>query len=236
MLAHILIIEDDPAVAASTETTLQLMRKEFRTTIIPNSSEAMDFIDDHAHNIDLIILDLDLEQKGIGLAVLSRAAKIPVVVVTGRSGKDEDAKSALRAGAVAFFSKPAEPRELASLVKNQLELRGAFDKRFQFPGCEYDSKEGKIYKKEGIPLIIKDVSKEVFDLLAKNYPKSVPSDIFIKEVYGGLNDQKDSFYKTISRLKKTLSAHKMPITISSVRGRYTGGYELVPLSDEDNEG
>jgi DNA-binding response OmpR family regulator len=74
----------------------------------------------------LVILDLGLP-CGDGFVVMERLqkndrlAQIPVIVLTGR-GKANNMNRALRSGAVAFFQKPVEDRQLLLAVWKALDV------------------------------------------------------------------------------------------------------------------
>lgn len=73
---------------------------------------------------DLIILDLGLP-AGDGFVVLDRLQKsdslssVPVIVLSARDPQDNEAK-ALKAGAAAFFQKPADNDELLNVIRVSL--------------------------------------------------------------------------------------------------------------------
>ena len=73
---------------------------------------------------DLIILDLGLP-AGDGFVVLERLQKsdslsgVPVIVLSARDPQDNEAR-ALKAGAAAFFQKPADNDELLNVIRVSL--------------------------------------------------------------------------------------------------------------------
>ncbi len=75
-------------------------------------------------SIDLLILDLGLpDRDGITLLREFRSrSSMPVIVLTGSKGKDV-AISALEAGADDYITKPFDPKEVLSRIKNILKRR-----------------------------------------------------------------------------------------------------------------
>jgi DNA-binding response OmpR family regulator len=77
---------------------------------------------------DLIILDLGLP-AGDGFSVLDRLQKsdplsaVPVIVLSARDPQANEEK-ALRAGAAAYFQKPADNEELLSVIQTNLMAPG----------------------------------------------------------------------------------------------------------------
>jgi DNA-binding response OmpR family regulator len=77
---------------------------------------------------DLIILDLGLP-AGDGFSVLDRLQKsdplsaVPVIVLSARDPQANEEK-ALRAGAAAYFQKPADNEELLSVIQSNLMAPG----------------------------------------------------------------------------------------------------------------
>jgi len=73
---------------------------------------------------DLIVLDLGLP-AGDGFVVLERLQKndalsaVPVIVLSARDPQDNEAR-ALKAGAAAFFQKPADNEELLNVIRVSL--------------------------------------------------------------------------------------------------------------------
>ena len=76
------------------------------------------------HEPDLIILDLGLP-AGDGFVVLDRLqnsdalAGVPVIVLSARDPQGNEAR-ALKAGATAFFQKPADNDELLNMIRVNL--------------------------------------------------------------------------------------------------------------------
>ena len=119
--AHrVLVVEDDPAIAAL--VAYQLTRDGFRVETAVNGSQALQSVGRNAP--DLIILDRMLPEIS-GDDVLKelraepRTAGIPVLVLTAKKDQ-EDRISGLELGADDYLTKPFSPRELVLRVRSIL--------------------------------------------------------------------------------------------------------------------
>jgi DNA-binding response OmpR family regulator len=113
----ILIVDDDPD-----------LRRAIKIRLRANHYDAVQASDGHSaiavaqkEQPSLIILDLGLPADD-GFAVLKKLqdadtlSRIPVIVLTGR-GPQFNEQQALQAGAMAFFQKPADNRELLEVIR-----------------------------------------------------------------------------------------------------------------------
>jgi DNA-binding response OmpR family regulator len=119
--AKILIVDDDP------DTLLGLtliLRKKGGHEVVAASDAIQAIMVAIREKPDLIVLDIGLP-GGNGLQVLrnlkSNVATLctPVIILTARGASLED--EALRAGAEAFFEKPADPGALLGAVRSALQ-------------------------------------------------------------------------------------------------------------------
>jgi two-component system OmpR family response regulator len=113
-MAHILLVDDDPDIAAL--LTQYLQRFKF-TTSVAEDAHAMRTVLDRAC-VDLIVLDWMLPgTDGLQLArELRRNTRIPVIMLTARDSAF-DCVLGLESGADDFMSKPFEPRELVARIQ-----------------------------------------------------------------------------------------------------------------------
>jgi DNA-binding response OmpR family regulator len=120
-----LIVDDDPD-----------LRKALRLRLRANQYNTVHAVDGHSaiaaaykEQPNLIILDLGLP-AGDGFVVLDRLQRddklsnIPVIVLTARDPQGNE-QSALRAGATAFFQKPADNAELLDVIRATLPKTAA---------------------------------------------------------------------------------------------------------------
>lgn len=113
----ILVIDDDADLVRALRVRLRAHNYEISTAGDGYSAIAA-AQKDHP---DLIVLDLGLP-AGDGFVVLERLQKndalssVPVIVLSARDPQDNEAR-ALRAGAAAFFQKPADNEELMNVIR-----------------------------------------------------------------------------------------------------------------------
>lgn len=117
----ILIVDDDPDLRRG--LNLRLRANHFDTAYATDGFTAVAMA--HKEQPDLIILDIGLP-AGDGFVVLDRLQQaaslstIPVIVLTARD--PENTRDALlRAGATAFFQKPADNAALLDAIQTALD-------------------------------------------------------------------------------------------------------------------
>ncbi|SFU87736.1 response regulator [Pseudoduganella namucuonensis] len=115
--AHILIVEDDPKIAAVLAD--YMAAAGYRVTRVADGAHAVETL--RAEPADLMLLDLNLPGLD-GLEVCKRArgfSQLPIIMLTARV--DEiDRLLGLDAGADDYVCKPFSPREVVARVRAQL--------------------------------------------------------------------------------------------------------------------
>jgi len=123
--SKIMIVDDDPDLRQALRLRLRANKYETVNAVDGYSAIAMAY----KERPDLIILDLGLP-AGDGFVVLDRLQKddklssIPVIVLTARDPQANE-RRVLRAGAAAFFQKPADNAELLDVIRASLNRAGA---------------------------------------------------------------------------------------------------------------
>ena len=119
-MAHILIVEDEAAIADTLIVALQL--EGFTTQWLNLAHKALEYAQsktvDLAHPVDLIILDVGLPDLN-GFEACQRLRKfsdVPVLFLTARSD-EVDRIVGLEIGADDYVTKPFSPREVAARVR-----------------------------------------------------------------------------------------------------------------------
>jgi DNA-binding response OmpR family regulator len=112
-MAHILIVEDEPAIAESLAYALR--RDGFTTTLAPTLADARRAFG----NASLVILDLMLPD-GSGFDLIGdlrrSSTSVPIIVLTSRDD-EADRVAALETGADDYVTKPFSTREMTARVR-----------------------------------------------------------------------------------------------------------------------
>ncbi len=186
MQGHILIVEDEEAIAAFLQTALE--REGFITQWVSNGAAALSVID--ASRPDLILLDLMLPgMDGLQVCQTMRQAEqyIPIIMLTARS-EEVDKIVGLEIGADDYVTKPFNARELVARVRATLRFARRSTgqrpaERLRFGLLEIDL-SGRLVISAGQPV---DLTPKEFDLLAvlaRNPGRVFGRDTLLEQVWG----------------------------------------------------
>ncbi|MBW2734522.1 MAG: response regulator [Deltaproteobacteria bacterium] len=121
LTGRVLVVDDDRIVRRSSARLLHIMGLEVSTA--SDGQEAVERLEEHAGEIDVVILDLGMPGWG-GRRTLDeirrRWPRLPVVIATGYAGKANQRDELLRAGARAVLIKPFSKEELALELETAL--------------------------------------------------------------------------------------------------------------------
>jgi DNA-binding response OmpR family regulator len=121
----ILVVDDDPDLVRALRLRLRANQYDIATATDGYSAIAAA----QKEHPDLILLDLGLP-AGDGFIVLDRLQKsdslagIPVIVLSARDPQNNEQR-ALKAGAAAYFQKPADNDELLNVIRTNLASSGS---------------------------------------------------------------------------------------------------------------
>jgi DNA-binding NtrC family response regulator len=122
MAKTILIVDDDPTQRRLLQAAVE--RQGFNARTAAGGEEALDQAADPRGGVDVVLLDLIMPGLS-GMETLThlqeRRPDLPVIVLTATGGIDT-VVSAMRAGAVDFFVKPASPERIVVSIRNALKL------------------------------------------------------------------------------------------------------------------
>lgn len=123
-MSTILVVEDEPQVAASLRDLLE--REGYVVRLAGSIAEARAALAAGADTIDAMLLDWRLpDGEGIDLLKeLRKTSELPVLMVTARV-EVIDRVLGLEIGADDYVTKPVEPRELLARIKARLRPRKA---------------------------------------------------------------------------------------------------------------
>ncbi len=119
-----------------TDSNLELLdlifsREGARTLLASNGFEALQLVQKHKEDIDLIVTDIRMpEMDGITLTRKLREMldqRVPVILLTADRKTDEQLLAGLTAGANDYLNKPLNELELKARSSSMLRLKHAFD-------------------------------------------------------------------------------------------------------------
>jgi two-component system catabolic regulation response regulator CreB len=232
MTQHILVVEDELAIAESIQ--FALTRDGFTVTLAHRLADARPWLE----KVDLIVLDLMLpDGDGIELlrALRQSGQPTPVLILSSRDA-EADRVSSLEMGADDYVTKPFSPREVVARVRAVLRRVVTHERRAP--------------AHRGLPPLVVDrasrrallgtneleLTRVEFELLATMLES--PGRVFTREqlidkIWGdrfALTDRTvDSHVKALRR--KVAEAGGEPQWIQTVRGV---GYRVADVSDSDD--
>lgn len=123
MAKTVLVVDDDPTQRRLLQAAVE--KAGFACRTAPDGESAIDVAGDPKDGVDVVLLDLTMPGLS-GMETLERLeAKrpdLPVVMLTATSGIDTIVK-AMRAGAVDFIVKPANPERVVVSIRNALKMQ-----------------------------------------------------------------------------------------------------------------
>jgi len=181
----ILIVEDDPAIAAFLQTALQ--REGFMAEVVNNGTDALEYIE-HTPP-DLILLDLMLPgMNGWQLCqeIRRRPTYLPIIMVTAKDD-DVDKIVGLELGADDYITKPFKSRELLARVRATLRLaryrtESALS-RLRFDRMEIDL-DGRAVTVDGKQVKLTPKEFDLLALLAANRGRVFGREMLLERIWG----------------------------------------------------
>jgi len=119
---HILVVEDEEHLAAGIKFNLEA--EGYRVTTVGDGPSALRYLQEHRHDVDLVVLDLMLPgMSGYAVCEALRSAEqlMPVLILSARS-LAEDRRRGFDVGADQYLTKPFDLDEFLSRVKTLLAL------------------------------------------------------------------------------------------------------------------
>ncbi|MCG3206641.1 MAG: Alkaline phosphatase synthesis transcriptional regulatory protein PhoP [Anaerolineae bacterium] len=186
MLGHILIVEDEEAIAAFVQTTLE--RDGFKVTWVGDGVRALTLIG--SSEPDLVILDLalpGLDGLQVCQTIRRRDHYLPIIMLTARD-EDVDKIVGLEAGADDYVTKPFNARELLARVRAVLRLARHSagprrENRLCFGTLEINF-TGRQVLKTGQPVDLTPKEFDLLALLARNPGRVFGRDTLLAQVWG----------------------------------------------------
>jgi DNA-binding response OmpR family regulator len=230
MAQHILVVEDEPAIAESIQ--FALCREGFAVTLAHNLADARPLLE----KVDLIVLDLMLPD-GDGIELLQslrQSGQSTAVLILSSRDAEPDRVSSLEMGADDYVTKPFSPREVVARVRAVLRRvatneRQTTERRLPPLSVDRLSRRARLGQSE------MELTRVEFELLATMLDS--PGRVFTREqlidrVWGdrfALTDRTvDSHVKALRR--KVAEAGGEPQWIQTVRGV---GYRIAENAESE---
>lgn len=185
--AHILVVEDDNAVAKLMAATMESQDYQYRIA----STGASAIMEALSYKPEVMILDLGLpDTDGIEVIKKIRAwSNMPIIVVSARS-EDTDKVAALDAGADDYLTKPFSVDELLARLRVALR-RVRYDRQrlseessvYENGGLRIDYAAGCVYL-DGSEIHLTPIEFKLLVLLANNTGKVLTHNYILREVWG----------------------------------------------------
>jgi len=221
---HILIVEDEPKIAALLADYLQ-QQGGFTTSHVSRGDEVLQQLQNHPP--DLILLDLMLPGlDGIEVCKQVRAhSSVPIIMLTARV-EEIDRLLGLELGADDYICKPFSPREVVARVKAVLRRSLSSPGAVQLDGLKMDDAKHSAEMK-GKKLQLTPVEYSLLKILTSHPGRVFSRDQLMNEMYSDYRIVSDRAVDThIKNLRKKLTdAGAGKDQLESVYGlgyRYTG--------------
>ena len=201
---HILLIEDDEAVARSIELMLKAENFNVRTT--GTGEEGVDLC--KLYHYDLILLDLNLpDVSGYDVLRSLRIARIntPTLILSALTSIENKTKG-LGFGADDYLTKPFHKDELLAriyAITRRSETRVEAVVICGDLAVKLDAKRAEIVGKP-VPLTNKEF--QMLELLAVRYGSAISKEMFLNHLYGGMDQPGTKIIDVfICKLRKKLA-------------------------------
>lgn len=156
-MATILIVEDEIPINELIKRNLQLVGHSCMTAFDGNT--ALDIVNKHGHQIDLLILDIMLPKLN-GFEVFQQVTGIPTIFLTARNSLEDKLKG-LTSGADDYIVKPFEMLELLARVDVILRRTSKLRNEFKVEDVQIDFESRQVFLQQQL---VECTPKE-FDLL-----------------------------------------------------------------------
>ncbi|PWI57927.1 DNA-binding response regulator [Sulfoacidibacillus thermotolerans] len=223
---HILVVDDEEPIADILR--FQLEKAGYRVSVAQDGEEAVRFLENPAHGVELVLLDLMLPKKD-GFEVCKEVrqfSSVPIIMLTARDA-ELDKVLGLELGADDYVTKPFSARELLARVKanlrRQIVLHDDGDlgrkEQLQYGGLIIDPKTMQVFR-DGIEIVLTHREFELLLYMARHPGVVYSREQLLQDVWGYdyLGDER-TVDVTIRRLREKLEEDPSnPVYILTRRG------------------
>ena len=179
--AHVLLIEDEPALARGLSDVLRT--NGFEVTVATDGERGLDAA--VAGRADLILLDVMLPKVNgyeICRAVRAQGLDIPILMLTAK-GQEQDVVLGLNLGADDYITKPFRVAELVARVRAFLRRRKAAPSLVRFGDCEVDLPARSLIR-AGQPVDLTAKERALLLYFAARPGRALSRDVILNAVWG----------------------------------------------------
>lgn len=226
MAQRLLIVDDDKDLREALEEQFQL-HDEFTVTAVENASKALDKA--RAHEIDLILLDVDLpdmDGREACRRMRKEGFKGPVIMLTAQD-TDADQILGLDSGANDYVTKPFRFAVLLARIRSQLRQReSSEDATFSIAHYSFQPAAKLLVDEKGEKIRLTEKETAILRYLYRAGEKPVGREILLTEVWGynsavTTHTLETHIYRLRQKIEKDPSHAQIVVTDE-------GGYRLVP--------
>jgi two-component system KDP operon response regulator KdpE len=221
--AHVLLVEDDPAVTHMLRATLEY--GSFTSDHVGSALEALQILNDR--NYDAVLLDLGLpDLDGTHLVKTVRAnSEVPIIVVSGR-GAEEEKIAVLDQGADDFIAKPFLPGELLARLRAVLRRRPRAHEAFF---RQEELVEHSVSPAGGPELRLTTMENKLLRFLHSRAGQVATPEDIAASIWGDQKERGKGHVRVlVAQLRRKLESSESSLQISNERGN---GYRLSSLSE-----
>lgn len=180
MSNHILVIEDDCAIAQSLKLNLEC--SGYSVTVFDNGLSVWNHLKQKDH-YDLALLDMML--PGVdGFTLLPKLSehRIPVICLTAMADSQYEVQG-LRGGAEDYIAKPFDMLALLVRIEKVLARSGKLNKVYHFRNLTLDNANRTLIR-NGQEISLPPLEFDVLAILMKNKNRTVSRDQILNEIWG----------------------------------------------------
>jgi len=219
---HILIVEDEPAIAEV--LCAYCTNAGFTVKHLDSGRSVLDYIKEN--NVDLVLLDLMLpDVDGITLCKSTRLfSEVPIIMITAKN-EEIDRLIGLEIGADDYICKPFSPREVIARIKVILKRAGNLtSKLIRQSGFELDTeKYSATLNNQDLGLT--PIEFKLLERFLKSINKVFSRQEIIDSVYSGFDDVSDRNIDThVKNIRKKIN--KIAPSLNPIISVYGIGYKM----------
>ena len=223
MSGHILVVEDEPKIAALLRD--YLVNADYDVTVLADGSAAANWVREHAP--DAVLLDVMLPgQSGLDVCKSIRGfSGVPILMITARV-EEIDRLLGLELGADDYICKPFSPREVVARVKAVLRRTSAIAQAAPSP-IELDESRFEV-RVRGQPMSVTPVE---FRLLRKLLAQ--PGRVFSRQqlMDAAYRDHRVVSDRTVDSHVKNLRRKLADAGFDPITSVYGVGYRLELIAE-----